>query len=579
MTETQDLAQAALESVLWDDNPATLDLLGFDAVAVPVLAALRQVDLDPVTIGVHAPWGGGKSSILNLVEAAADPRWIVVRTTPWEYEDQLDVKGTLIAEVLEQIKAKANPADKVAEKFVGLLRRVSWSRVGMAIAKGAVTMRWSPAELLEAFTPSQDSPQQSMVAFRREFEDVLKLLPKVDRVVVLVDDLDRCLPPATVATLEAIKLFLSVKKMAFVIAADQIMVKEAIAASLVGSNRGELFAEHYLEKIVQLPVSLPRLSPSEAEAYIALLLVPRDRDEQGFRDLVAHCAERRRRNQQPLLGELDGLSVRPSDDALSLAVQLNQGLAPSERGNPREIKRFLNAFGVRSQVAAARGLDLAPDVMIKLLLLETRYRNEFEKLVGLPEEERLALLDHWEAWGRGERPDRPELVTEATKGWAGAEPPLRGADLGPYITLAATLAAASLGAALTDAQRALIRALLDNLETVRTEAHDTLRALGPEDSRKIASSLIGEGRKGDAERVGRIIEALLVIAKAAPDLGGDLARDVREGLWAQIDAAGALALGTSGVPEFVELTKALAADDRIEPAVRTAATVAMEGGA
>ena len=41
-------------------------------------------------------------------------------------------------------------------------------------------------------------------------------LPEIERVVVLVDDLDRCLPDAIVAALEATKLVLSVPKMAFV---------------------------------------------------------------------------------------------------------------------------------------------------------------------------------------------------------------------------------------------------------------------------------------------------------------------------------------------------------------------------
>ncbi len=57
------------------------------------------------------------------------------------------------------------------------------------------------------------------------------------------------------------KLFLSVERMVFVIAADQEMVRDAIAVSLGASSRSERFAKRYLDKIVQLPVSLPRLAP------------------------------------------------------------------------------------------------------------------------------------------------------------------------------------------------------------------------------------------------------------------------------------------------------------------------------
>ena len=67
--------------------------------------------------------------------------------------------------------------------------------------------------------------------------------------VVLVDDLDRCLPDAVTATLEAIKLSCP-PRMVFVLAADQDMVRDAIPVSLDGARRGDIFAKRYLEKIV-----------------------------------------------------------------------------------------------------------------------------------------------------------------------------------------------------------------------------------------------------------------------------------------------------------------------------------------
>ncbi len=252
---------------LFDDNPALEDLLGFDAVVEPVMEALRHEDLDPITIGVHAPWGGGKSTVLNLIEAAAPKDWIVVRTTPWEYEDQFDVKGTLIAEVLDEIEPRVAAAQDLKDKVQDLFKSIAWSRVGMVVAKGALTMQWDPETLVDAFTPQKKEGPRSLAAFRAAFEDLVSKVPDVTRVVVLVDDLDRCLPDATVATLEAIKLFLSVKRMAFVIAADHVLVREAIAASVAGSNRSGQFADRYLEKIVQLPVSMPRLSPGWQADY------------------------------------------------------------------------------------------------------------------------------------------------------------------------------------------------------------------------------------------------------------------------------------------------------------------------
>src|SRR5690606_27929706 len=123
-----------------------------------------------------------------------------------------------------------------------LLNRISWSRVVKVVAKGAIIQSVDLKELALALTPKgRDSPE-SMAGFKAGFADLVGRLPSKRRVVVLVDDLDRCLPQATTATLEAIKLFLSVPKMVFVIAADQDMVRDAIALNLGASPESSRYA-------------------------------------------------------------------------------------------------------------------------------------------------------------------------------------------------------------------------------------------------------------------------------------------------------------------------------------------------
>lgn len=141
------MADEVYETALWDDNPTAVDLLGFSTVAAPMLTALGTPDIDPVTIGIHGPWGSGKSTVLKLLEAEFSDMYVVIPTSPWEYEDHEDVKGTLIGEVLRALEERAQGEQtwaKNARKTIeGLAKRVSWSRVGMAVAKGAVTRRFS----------------------------------------------------------------------------------------------------------------------------------------------------------------------------------------------------------------------------------------------------------------------------------------------------------------------------------------------------------------------------------------------------------------------------------------------------
>src|SRR6202041_3310486 len=94
------------------------------------------------------------------------------------------------------------------------------------------------------------------------------------------DDLDRCSPERIIENLEAIKLFLNVDHTAFVIGADPRIVRHAIAWKYKqhGDLRAAVEAEvpdtvvtDYLEKLIQYPYRLPRLSPAEIETYMALL--------------------------------------------------------------------------------------------------------------------------------------------------------------------------------------------------------------------------------------------------------------------------------------------------------------------
>src|SRR5660397_114055 len=77
----------------------------------------------------------------------------------------------------------------------------------------------------------QDGQEQTfnrnVMGFREDFKELLEEA-EIERLVVLIDDLDRCLPPTIIQTLEAIKLFLSVGNVAFVIGADERLVHYAV---------------------------------------------------------------------------------------------------------------------------------------------------------------------------------------------------------------------------------------------------------------------------------------------------------------------------------------------------------------
>ena len=438
---------------MWADNPTALDLLGFADVTAPVAEAVLRDKLDPVTVSIEGDWGSGKTSILAILgeQLLEDKSVVVIPTHPWEYDPVTDPKATLIAEVLNAVREEAarrkggweKLSEGVQERFKSLAHRVKVSKV-IKLATNSVLSMGLPKldELVELFGEDEEVVEEpTLQGFRGEFEELIQEIPEIERVVVLVDDLDRCLPPTVVATLEAVKLFLSVPKMAFVIAADRRTVSLAIASQYEPSPQAAEMGRQYLEKIVQIPVRVPTLGRPETEAYLALLMLERHLpEERTLEPYAQHCAERRAGGEADVL---EGLDVDDLVGEAKADLQLATMLAPvlHERlgGNPRRLKRFLNEYWIRATVAARRGIELQPNALAKLMVLEQLEDAAFDTLLNwMREGELAARLDALEK-GEEEIAGVSEGTLVALRGWARLDPALADRDLEPYLRLAAAL--------------------------------------------------------------------------------------------------------------------------------------------
>lgn len=498
---------------LFDDNPTTLDLLGFGGVVDAVVRVLDSGGLDPVTIGIQSGWGGGKSTLLKLIEERLkdEERLLVVKVDPWEFEDSQDVRGTLIALVLnalqERVQAEAgeDSTDRVKDivkKLDGLRRRIAWGRVAKVLITSVATQGLALPALIDALTPAPPSGKdeqgvekpQSMAGFREDFEALMQTDLGVTRVVVLVDDLDRCLPASAVATLEAIKLFLSVKKMAFVLAADEALVRASINSHLGDLAQGE-FANRYTEKIVQVPMSLPRLSQRDAEAYVALLLAGQQSSMSGEENtaMIARARARRRAGEAPYAVDDPDGAPGPTSEQQRLASVISRGLSADKWQTPRAVKRFLNNLAIREQIADEAGAYLPLDVLVKMYLLELRHLPDFKNLAALGSDERTDLLRRWEDWAVGkDDAAKPTGVTEATQAWAQNEPRLAGrsGEIERYLSLAATLLSdVTFGGAMDSEQRQTVERLLHKSDIVRRTAVQDVLGMTPENQDVIVGAL------------------------------------------------------------------------------------------
>ena len=505
-----------IETPLWPDNPTSQDLLGFSDVADPIEEALQRDRLDPVAIGVFGDWGSGKSTVLEILRGRFEERArvVVVYTRPWEYDPNIDPKATLIAEVLAAVRAEVakDPTrmEKLAGRFKSLVSRVQWSKAVTLVANSALTLSIPKiSDIVGIFGESSedDLSDPTLQGFRAEFDELMGELEEIDRVVVLVDDLDRCLPDTVVAALEAIKLFLSVRKMGFVIAADRRLVTLAIATRYSQSAQGQLMAQQYLEKIVQIPITVPALGLADTEAYLAMMLLDRHIAAPALSALAEHCDQRRRAGEQRTLDELpDGLVPADALGELQLAGVLAPVLFRRLSGNPRRLKRFLNAYWLRASIAQRRSATLQPAALAKLLVLEELESDAFSQL--------LAWLGDGVLGDRLAELEDPKAKADDTKlrEWALTAPALAGEDVGPYLRLAASLRSlAPPGSGLPPHLRELLDELRAEAQTARKAARKQMLALGAEDRLLVARELteIVRTEPDSQDRLGEALQDML----------------------------------------------------------------------
>lgn len=552
---------------LFLDEPTDVDLLSFDAVASTVVDAVLDTRLDPIALGLSGSWGSGKTSVLRLIGRQLRPAegevstCLVIETDPWRYDPQLGVKESLIAEILNAIEA-ALPTDGVGEKSKALLkrlmRRVDWTKALKLAASSAITVSLpSLSSVLDLVKPSSEvdgesepEPITDMVQFRAEFKKLLESdgLASIKNVVVLVDDLDRCLPDTVVETLETIRLFLSVPKMSFVIAADEERVADAIATRYpaAGDNGEESPARLYLHKIVQTSVPVPALSDFDTEAYLVLLqirsLVQSDADYEAIVSDVASA----RRGAEPL-ESVASLQQTDFAEQRNNAARIRPIIHEKTRGNPRRIKRFLNDLSVRLSIAAKRGITLDEATIAKLMVLEQYFPDDFKTLTGWLRERTLrtslealeAFAGTPEAAEQPAEPDAPSAPSEEAAGgkaekaaekspskpqfsdglvrWARLSPALAKKDIAPYLVFAASFTNLFLESdALPESIRDMATQLLSRSPgEARRVTDEMLQKLQPADANRLVS-YIGGVVVDEPQRQTSGIVAMLRISRAQP---------------------------------------------------------------
>lgn len=479
--------------MILSDNETKVDLLNNEAIAKTIVSLISDSKEQPISIGIHGDWGAGKSSILEMVEKEVSNaptqqgrRYSCIRFNGWKHQGFEDSKIALMSSIISELEKKEKLGSKAGEILKKLWKNINWMSVaktagktalGIATGTAPITLLSSTIDTLKATVTTEEgvtgaietiggylkdakitedtSSNKEFSEFQENFSELLDDA-SIDKLVVLIDDLDRCLPDVAINTLEAVRLFMFTDKTAFVIAADESMIRYAVKKHFPDAtdenkyNVGDAFANKYLEKLIQIPFRIPALGEVEACIYIMILMVGSvlSDENESYKKLRDEGLSRIRKpwNVEILkvddIKEIIGNDYERCSKEVLIATQICHLLAQNTEGNPRKIKRFINMLLLRYEIAKNRGYDdeLELAILAKMMLVEY-YETDFYK----------ALPSHLDSEGKwDEIPEILEEIKAMAEGnetieekerwydfkkiykWLAAEPEITGKDLRPY---------------------------------------------------------------------------------------------------------------------------------------------------
>lgn len=420
---------------MWADDASKIDMLAYEPYANLICEIATSERMNPLTIGLFGNWGSGKSTLLHLIEQTTKnqtkKKIAVVTVNAWMFEGYDDAKTALMEAILQSLQENSTFFEKSAEQIKNLIKRVDWIRVGSTALKKGIPLSLSlltgnplpmlfgglkvedfdtekeveeqldnASKLKEMYIKAQQ--QESIIGnirkFREDFTNIIRE-SKIDNLIIMIDDLDRCSPDRIIETLEAIKLFLAVEKTTFIIAMDENIITYSIKRKYPQLDDVDLDVSiDYIEKIVQLPIRIAELAETDIKNYMLLLISEMYLSEEILNQLISKLKEKGIFVKGEIIsgkelieivaglsnanGEIykPGYSQSDFEEQINIFNSIGNVIAATLKGNPRQTKRFLNTFYIRKSLAEIQGIDLNLAVLAKLMVLEYIDKDLFKEL-------------------------------------------------------------------------------------------------------------------------------------------------------------------------------------------------------
>lgn len=219
------------------------DLLTRGPLVERLAGWVREAPLDEgFVIGLTGPWGSGKTTILHFLEEVLEPEAVVVWFEPWLFSDA----DQLVTRFFEEMSSELQ-GDGMKRRLRKLGTKLA--DYGAALSPAASVVLGPAGQIAAAPKQVANLGSVSASSRRRAIKDALRRRPQ--RIVVLIDDLDRLDPREVGEVLRLVKLVADLPGVVHILGFDRRRVERAL--DKLGSDDGNA----YLQKIVQASMGVP----------------------------------------------------------------------------------------------------------------------------------------------------------------------------------------------------------------------------------------------------------------------------------------------------------------------------------
>jgi predicted KAP-like P-loop ATPase len=327
------------------------------------------------SIGIYGEWGTGKTTLMKIIENKIkndhDLNILTVWFNAWRYEREDHFALIALMKTIAYAMGDLphyKEVKKVLFRGLGIIGKDLLRNLALKYAmteKGLDELEKNILPKMELLS-RVDKDTIYFDGLKKIEEEMEKITNTYNRrVVVFIDDLDRCSPKTALEVFESIKVFLGMEGFIYIVGLSHETISKLISVAYKDS---EIKGEHYIRKIIQIPITIPEWD-----------------DPDVIKDLISNLAKK-------------------LDDKYSKIIEENRSLiATAVEFNPREIKRFINNFIISHEIYANAKVNSKELLVVQALKVRwnkfysyisssDKFRTELRRYIEMPEEERAKAL-------------------------------------------------------------------------------------------------------------------------------------------------------------------------------------------